>query len=146
MAEVKKSIRKLRNLAELIPKQPHNELPRWYAEGDVFLFPTVEDGYAVVLAQAQAASLPVLTTTNCCGPDLIKEGETGWVLPIRSPEAFIERLLWCDSHRQELAEMVRHSYTDFRPRDWADVAADFESICTSELIAKHSHLTAQNGR
>jgi glycosyltransferase involved in cell wall biosynthesis len=146
MAEVKKSVRELTDLAELIPKQPHNELPRWYAEGDVFIFPTVEDGYAVVLAQAQASGLPVLTTTNCCGPDLICEGETGWVLPIRSPEAFIERLLWCDSRRQELVEMVRHSYTDFRPRDWADVAADFESLCISELMAKRSHLTAQNGR
>jgi hypothetical protein len=50
-------------------------------------------------------------------------------LPIRSPEAFVERLRWCDTHRVELAKMVRHLYDDFRPRTWADVARDFESLC-----------------
>jgi glycosyltransferase involved in cell wall biosynthesis len=127
---------------EFIPKQPQSELPKWYAWGDVFVFPTVEDGFAVVLAQAEASGLPLLATTNCCGPDLIREGETGWVLPIRSPEAFVERLRWCDSHREELAQMVWHSYETFRPRDWDDVAADFESFCTTELMAKRSQPVA----
>jgi glycosyltransferase involved in cell wall biosynthesis len=87
----------------------------------------------LVLAQAAASGLPILTTTNCAGPDLIREGKTGWVLPIRSPEAFIERLRWCDSHREELAAMVRRIYTEFKPRDWADVAADFETLCLTSL-------------
>jgi len=127
--EVRTLVRDLRPLAEFVPKQPQHELPRIYEWGDLFLFPTVEDGFAQVLAQANAAALPVLTTTNCCGPDLIHEGETGWVMPIRSPESFIERLRWCDSHRDQLAEMVWNAYDNFRPRTWADAAADFESIC-----------------
>ena len=124
--------------AEFVPKQPQSELPSSYAWGDVFLFPTVEDGFAVVLAQAAAAALPILTTTNCCGPDLIREGQTGWVLPIRSPQAFVERLHWCDAHREELAEMVDRLYRHFQPRAWEDVAADFESIC-AECVAASSH-------
>jgi glycosyltransferase involved in cell wall biosynthesis len=138
----KSAINQLRRVAEFVPKQPQSHLPASYAWGDVFLFPTVEDGFAVVLAQAQASGLPILTTTNCCGPDLIKEGETGWVLPIRSPEAFVDRLLWCDSHREELAAMVRNSYNNFQPRDWSDVAADFEKLCERDLAEKraaHSH-------
>jgi hypothetical protein len=58
------------------------------------------------------------------------------VLPIRSPQEFIECLLWCDAHREELAAMVRRIYNDFKPRDWADVAADFESICLSGIRAE----------
>lgn len=123
-------IHDLRHTAEFFPKQPQQELPDWYAWGDLFIFPTIEDGFAVVLAQAQASALPILTTTNCCGPDIIRNGETGWVLPIRSPQAFVERLRWCDVHRQELANMVRSLHEDFRPRTWADVAKDFELMCT----------------
>src|SRR5262249_46368757 len=101
----------------VVPKQPQAELPERYAWGDLFIFPTIEDGYAVVLAQAAAAGLPLLTTSNCAGPDLVREGETGWVLPIRSPEEFVERLKWCEAHRPEMASMARLIPTEFQPRD-----------------------------
>jgi hypothetical protein len=55
------------------------------------------------------------------------------VLPIRSPLAFIERLEWCDAHRNELAEMVRMSYEHFQPRDWSHVAADLVKVYTQRL-------------
>ena len=93
---------------------------------DVFIFPTIEDGFAAVLAEAHAAGLPILTTTNCGGPDFIVDGVTGWVMPIRKPEAFVERLQWADAHRPELAEMVRRISTDFKPRTWDEFARDFE--------------------
>ncbi len=127
--EARELVRSLDSSAEFIPKQPQHDLPASYAWGDLFVFPTIEDGFAVVLAQAAAAALPILTTSNCCGPELIREGQTGWVLPIRDPQAFTERLVWCDSHREELAEMVRRIYCQFQPRTWTDVADDFEAIC-----------------
>jgi glycosyltransferase involved in cell wall biosynthesis len=126
----------------LIPKQPQHDLPAQYAKADLFLFPTIQDGFAMVLSQAQASGLPILTTTNCSGADIISIGETGWVLPIRSPEAFIERLRWCDTHREALAAMVRRTYVDFKPRSWANVAEDFEMICalreTEQTYGEHS--------
>ena len=143
--EVKELESSIAALAEFVPRQPQHRLPSWYAQSDLFLFPTIQDGFAVVLAQAQASGLPILTTTNCCGPDLIRDGETGWVLPIRDPDAFVERLIWCDTHRDELAAMVRNSYNSFRPRDWADVAADFESLCVLDLTMKRAGLAAIDG-
>jgi glycosyltransferase involved in cell wall biosynthesis len=110
-------------------KQPQAALPEVYAWADVFIFPTVEDGYPIVLAQAAAAGLPILTTPNGSGRDLVRDGETGWIVPIRSPEKLIDRLRWCATHRDELAAMTDRVSTTFRPRDWAEVAADFEALC-----------------
>ncbi len=121
---------------DFIPKQPQSELPQAYAEADIFIFTTIEDGYAVVLSQAQAAGLPILATTNCSAPDFIIENETGWILPIRSPDAFIDRLKWCHKHRQELAEMVNKIYKEFAPRDWSSVARDFTIIARDYLDQK----------
>ncbi|MBW4646739.1 MAG: glycosyltransferase family 4 protein [Goleter apudmare HA4340-LM2] len=120
----KKSTRNI----EFISKQPQFELPKIYAWADIFIFPTIEDGYAVVLAQAQAAALPILTTENCSGRDIVVEGKTGWILPIRNLESFVNRLQWCHENRQELAWIVRSVYQKFQPRDWSDVAADFANI------------------
>ncbi|MFA6599592.1 MAG: glycosyltransferase family 4 protein [Candidatus Omnitrophota bacterium] len=124
--EAIKPLRLFQNDVIIEGKKKQSELPQFYAWGDVFLFPTIEDGYPAVLAQAYASALPILMTTNCSGPDLIKEGESGWVLPIRSPEAFVDRLKWCDNHRNKLAVMVERIYSDFHPREWNDVVYDVE--------------------
>lgn len=118
-----------------VPRQPQAELPAWYARGDLFFFPTLEDGFAVVLAQAYANALPIVTTANCAGPDMIRHGESGWVLPIRRPDLFIEQLRWCDANRDQVARMVERLYDSYTPRDWNDVAADFERI-VSKVAAR----------
>lgn len=135
--EAKDICRQLGNRLETIPRQPQAELPKWYEWADLFLFPTIQDGFAVVLSQARAAGLPVLTTTNCSGPDLIANEQSGWVLPVRSPSQFIERLRWCERNRGQLADLIAGAENEFRCRDWNDVAADFEGLC-SQLEANHA--------
>ena len=109
---------------EFMPRQPQFSLPSIYREADLFLFPTIEDGYAVVLAQAQAAGLPILATPNCAAPDILKENENGWILPIRNPAAFIEKLECCDTNRGPLARVVRSASENYQPRDWSQVATE----------------------
>jgi glycosyltransferase involved in cell wall biosynthesis len=128
-------VRALRGAAAFVPKQPEAGLPAAYGWGDVFVLPTIEDGFAVVLSQAAASALPILTTPNGAGADLVREGETGWVLPIRSPAAFVERLAWCDAHRVEVASMVQAAHRAPRSHDWSQVAGDFEARCRAHRTA-----------
>jgi glycosyltransferase involved in cell wall biosynthesis len=132
--------KELESSVEIVPRQPQWDLPKQYAWADVFIFPTIEDGFAVVLAQARANGLPILTTGNCAGPDMIQEGHNGWILPIRDPRAFVDRLTWCDENREALAAMVTDTAMTFESRDWDDVAMDFEAICES---ATDKHGTKQ---
>jgi glycosyltransferase involved in cell wall biosynthesis len=128
-------LNKLSANVEVLPSVPQSELPAVYAWGDLFIFPTVEDGFPVVLAQANASGLPILATTNCGASDFVRIGKTGWILPIRTPKAFMERLKWADEHRKELAEMVARIYGQFGPRTWDLVAQDYEQAM------KYSHST-----
>jgi len=120
-------LNKLSANVEVLPSVPQSDLPAVYAWGDLFIFATVEDGFAVVLTQANASGLPILATTNCGASDFVRTDETGWILPIRTPEAFIKRLDWCDRHREELAEMVTQIHRQFQPRTWDHVAQDYET-------------------
>jgi glycosyltransferase involved in cell wall biosynthesis len=126
---------------ECIPRMPQSELHAWYAESDLFFFPTLHDGFAVVLAQAHAAGLPILATTNCAAPDIVTEGKHGWIVPIRCPEAFIERLVWCDRNRSELADMVEAlGNRQRRFRDWDDTALDLVSAV--KALPRNCHSVA----
>lgn len=129
--EARDVARALRGAATFLPPVPEQQLPLVYAEGDVFLLPTLEEGFPAVLAQAGAAGLPILTTPNGAGADAVRDGETGWVLPPRRPDAFAARLAWCDGHRPALADMVERLPASFTPHDWSGVARDFEDACAT---------------
>jgi glycosyltransferase involved in cell wall biosynthesis len=131
----------LRGKADIVGKVPQADLPRLYERSDLFLFPTIQDGYAMVLAQAKAAGLPILTTPNSAGADIITSGLDGWILPIRDARAFEERLTWCHEHRDVIAEMAQRVYATFQARDWAEVAAEFDAIC-QRAIANESRAAA----
>jgi glycosyltransferase involved in cell wall biosynthesis len=100
------------------------DLPATYAAADLFVFPTIEDGFGMVVTQALAAAGPVICTANCCGPDVLTESVTGWTVAAQSPQSFVDRLLWCNDNRSRLAEMVWACYERFTPRSWADMASD----------------------
>lgn len=130
-AGVRALSRSLKTWIDFTGKLDESSLPDQYAWGDIFLFPTIEDGFGVVLAQAQAAGLPIIATSNCSAPDFVVPGKTGWIVPIRDTDAIEARLEWCDQNRDEVAGMVRSAAGNARTRSWDDVARDFETLCQS---------------
>ena len=84
-----------------------NEVLQYYRRADALVFPSLCDGFGIVMLEAMACGLPVLTTLNTGGPDLIEEGQTGFVVPIRDAKALTERMGWIISHRRDLPEMGR---------------------------------------
>jgi glycosyltransferase involved in cell wall biosynthesis len=58
MPETVDRLASLASRVDVLGKLPQSQLPSAYATADVFLFPTIEDGFPVVLAQAKAAGLP----------------------------------------------------------------------------------------
>jgi glycosyltransferase involved in cell wall biosynthesis len=64
-----------------------------FQSSDIFIFPSLEDGFAFVVAEAMACGLPVITTRNTGASDLVIPGENGEVVPIRNPEAMAEAIL-----------------------------------------------------
>ncbi len=70
---------------------PHAALPAVYESADVFVFPTISDGFGAVLLEAMAVGLPVIATPHC--GDILVDGFNGYRIPIRTPEAIVARIL-----------------------------------------------------
>lgn len=71
----------------------------------VHVFPTLLDGFGRNIIEAMASGLPVITTPNCAGPDLIEDGVTGFIIPIRDVDAICEKLVWIYEHPEEAIAM-----------------------------------------
>jgi glycosyltransferase involved in cell wall biosynthesis len=63
----------------------------WYRQSDVFVLPTLSDGFALTQLEALAQGLPVITTPNC--GRVVADGKTGFVVPPRDPQALAEAIL-----------------------------------------------------
>ncbi len=85
--------------------RPHADVLALMQTCDVFLFPSIAEGRALVQQEAMACGLPLIATPNAGGDDLIVEGTTGFLVPIRQPEAVARRLDWCADHREGVREM-----------------------------------------
>lgn len=73
--------------------KPHSpELLRLYADADVFALPTRGDCLAVVLGEAMASSLPIVTTRVGAHAEAVREGESGFVIESDDAVALRDRL------------------------------------------------------
>jgi glycosyltransferase involved in cell wall biosynthesis len=82
-------------------------------EHDIFAFPTHEDAFPLVLLEAMQYGLPSVATLEGAIPEIVSDGETGFLVPRRDPESLARRLeqLLADSALRE--RMGRHSRERF---------------------------------
>ena len=73
---------------------PQTNLYQYYSQGSVFCLASIEEGLAMVQAQAMACGLPVICTTNTGGADIVRDGVDGYVVPIRDVRALKEKILY----------------------------------------------------
>lgn len=84
---------------------PHTELAKVYQSGSVFVLPSLQDGFGMVVYEAAACGLPVIISENVGA--VVRGGEDGFIVPVRSAEAIAEKLIYLYSHEAERAQMGR---------------------------------------
>jgi glycosyltransferase involved in cell wall biosynthesis len=104
------------------------ELLKAYHEADLFVLPSLAEGFAHVLLEAMASGLPVLSTTNTAAPDLIEPGIEGFVVEPGNVEALSAYIGWCEEHRHDVAEMGRAARRKAESFTWARFRSDVVSV------------------
>jgi glycosyltransferase involved in cell wall biosynthesis len=70
-----------------------DDVPRLLAAADIFCLPSLDEGLPLAIAEAMAAGLPVVATPVGGVPEIVSQGETGWLVPPRMPAALALRLI-----------------------------------------------------
>jgi glycosyltransferase involved in cell wall biosynthesis len=96
---------KLGSRVRITPDVTRAELIEAYQEADLFVFPSVAEGFGQVILEALACGLPVLSTTRTAAVDLVREGRDGFVIEPGQTEGIAERIEWALANRSLLRGM-----------------------------------------
>jgi glycosyltransferase involved in cell wall biosynthesis len=107
-----------------VPPVPRATLPEIYAQADVVAFPTLGDGFGVVIQEAMCCGTPVITTRCGGGPECITDGVDGWLVPPRDIDALVERLRACAADRDRTFAVGQAARRRAERFTWHEAGAD----------------------
>lgn len=96
--------------------KPGDPIPA-YHRAELFVLPSLEDGFGFVAAEAMACGVPVVVTDQCGAAEWVRPGEGGWVIPAGDEVALAAVLEEALARRGRLAEMGRAARQGLMARD-----------------------------
>jgi glycosyltransferase involved in cell wall biosynthesis len=88
---------------------PYQDMPKYYAMSDVLVFPSEGDIWGLVVNEALSMGKPVICTEQIGAAELMRDGENGYVVPVRAPAEIADRILRLYDDRNLLEQMSRTS-------------------------------------
>jgi len=83
---------KLKDKVYMLGYVLHPELPKYMAASDIFVRPSLAEGFGIIFIEAMACEVPVIGTSVGGIPDFIKEGETGLFCEPGNPKSIAEKI------------------------------------------------------
>jgi colanic acid/amylovoran biosynthesis glycosyltransferase len=105
----------LQDRVKLLGSQPREEVGRLMADSHVLVAPSVtardgdQEGIPVVLMEAMATGLPVISTRHSGIPELIEDGKSGFLVPEGDAKSICSRIQYVRDHSESLAGLCRNA-------------------------------------
>lgn len=98
----------------------HEKLFSFYQDAHVFLFPSLQEGLAMVIGEAMAAGLVVVCSPNSGGCELLKNWESGLLLDNVSKEELSKKITWCLNNPSQVNLIGKKAKDIAKNYSWAD--------------------------
>lgn len=113
---------------------PVDDLAVFYKNINVYVQPTVTEGFGITALEAMAYGRPVIVTEWCGVADIIKDGKEGFVIPIRSPGAISQCLQYFTDNPGELKRMGREARKTGMLYSWENVKSLYREVVDRVMI------------
>ena len=115
---------------EWISSCSHSEILTEMRDADIFVFPSLFEGYGLVIAEAMAQGTPVITTTHTCGADYIRDGENGWLIEAGSTSSMLNKLKMILEDSRAIEDLGRNAFKTAQENP----ASDYSKRLTATIL------------
>jgi len=109
-------------------KVPNEKVPEYMAAADIFVLPSLSEGFPVVIVEAMASGLPIVATNITGLPEIVHDGENGFLVEPKNPAELAERILLLlqdDELRGRIAQNNKQRAKDYT---WEKVIDRLEEV------------------
>lgn len=110
------------------PPRPRAELPSLYATADVVVLPSLVEGFGLTALEAMACGRPVIVSEHTFGSDIVEDNIQGWTIPIRDPDAIVDRISLLARDPERRTAMGRAARTRAEEFTWARYGARISGL------------------
>lgn len=106
-----------------------------YSKATLFVMPSLYEPFGIVFAEAMAHKLPCIGTQNCAMPELIREGETGYLVPVGDHRKLAERIIYILKNPSKAEELGENGFMHYRENyTWDSVTAKMVDAIRDRLL------------
>lgn len=96
-----------------------DNIEQLYNEASTFVFPSLHDGFGMVVTEAMASGLPVIVSENTGAKDIVRNATDGYVIPIRDSTVLADKMKYMFENPEKRKQMgnnarnrIKSNYTD----------------------------------
>jgi glycosyltransferase involved in cell wall biosynthesis len=119
---------KLENCVTFIGKTPNNEIIRYMASSDVFVLPSLSEGFPITILEAMASGLPIVATKVRGLPEILKDGQNGFLVEPANPEQIAEKVLLLLNDEKLRKIISKNNLEEVKKYDWKIVIDKLENL------------------
>jgi glycosyltransferase involved in cell wall biosynthesis len=135
----------VRGRVRVRPRVDRDELHAELARADLFVFPTLSEGFGNALLEAMAASLPIVTTPFGAAVDLLRDGVNAAVVPPADAAALAARIEALMADGPARAALGRAAHTTARHYETRHVNERFAEVFTHVMEKRRAATFYENG-
>lgn len=111
-----------------IPSLPHHEVLREMSNHDVLLFPSLFEGFGLVVTEAMSQGTPVITTNRTCGADMINHNVDGWIVEASSTLSLVNQIKSILQSPEIIETVGRAAMDKARSRPWSQYGKELVEV------------------
>ena len=111
-----------------ISSLPHHDVLREMSEHDIFVFPSLFEGFGMVVTEAMSQGTPVITTNRTCGADVITHNENGWIVEAGSTSALVNQIRLILEKPQSIEKAGKAAMEKAGTRPWSQYGSELVQV------------------
>jgi glycosyltransferase involved in cell wall biosynthesis len=113
----------------------HNDLPKYLQASDIFIRPSLSEGFGNSFIEAMATKIPVIATSVGGIVDFLKDGDTGLFCEIKNPKSIAQKVEKLLKDKESRDYIVRNAYEMVKNKyDWNIIANDMKNKVFLKMI------------
>jgi N-acetyl-alpha-D-glucosaminyl L-malate synthase BshA len=112
---------------------PNERVPQYMAAADVFVLPSLYEGFPNVVLEAMASGLPIVASKVGGLPEIVEDGQNGFLVEPKNPEQIADKILLLLRDDELTRRISRNNKEKAKRYSWGSVVAKLEEVYQNHL-------------